>query len=81
MIAKLLYEAGRGDPDEPLLCPKALLTPLNLLKQTLSRTPALSISNPNKIIHLYLHSDKGQTLGLMAQSAGDSIASVAYLSK
>jgi hypothetical protein len=81
IIAKPLYEAARGDPDKPLPCPTALLTPFNLLKQALSRSPALSIPNPNKIIHLYLHSDKSQALGLMAQSAGDSIVPIAYLSK
>jgi hypothetical protein len=73
--------AARGDPDETLPCPRALLTPFNLLKQALSRAPALSIPNPNKIIHLYLHSDKGQALGLVAQSAGDSITPITYLSK
>jgi hypothetical protein len=81
IIAKPLYEAARGDLDESLPCPRALLTPFNLLKQALSRAPAHSISNPNKIIHLYLHSDKGQALGMVAQSAGDSMAPLAYLSK
>jgi hypothetical protein len=37
IIAKPLDEAARGDPDEPLPCPRALLTPSNLLKQALSR--------------------------------------------
>jgi hypothetical protein len=76
IIAKPLYEAARGYP-ETLPCPRALLTPFNLLKQALSRAPALSIANPNKIIYLYLHSDKGQALGLVAKSAGDSIAPIA----
>jgi hypothetical protein len=57
------------------------LTLLNLLKQALPRAPALSIPIPNKIIHLYLHSDEGQALDLVAQSAGDSIAPIAYLSE
>jgi hypothetical protein len=81
IIVKPLYEAARGDPDETLPCPRVLLTPFNLLKQALSRVYALSISNPNKIIHLYLYSDKDQALGLVTQSAGDSIAPIAYLSK
>jgi hypothetical protein len=48
IIAKLLYEAARRDPGETLPCPRALLTPFNLLKQALSRAPELSIPNPNK---------------------------------
>jgi hypothetical protein len=59
----------------------ALLIPFNLLKQTSSSTPAVSIPNTNKITHLYLHSDKGQALGLVAQSSGDSIVPIAFLSK
>jgi hypothetical protein len=61
--------------------PQGLLTPFILLKQSLSRTPALSIPNPNKIIHLYQYSDKGQALGLVAQTAGDSMAPITYLPK
>jgi hypothetical protein len=57
------------------------MTPFNLLKQALSGAPALSITNPNKIIHLCLHSDNGQALGLVAQCSGDSVAPIAYLSK
>jgi hypothetical protein len=60
IIAKPLYVVARGDPDETLLCP------FNILKQALARAPALSISNPNKIIYLYLHSNKDQALGLVA---------------
>jgi hypothetical protein len=37
------------------LAPSAFLTFVNLLKQALSRALALSIPNPNKIIH---HIDK-----------------------
>jgi hypothetical protein len=48
---KSLYEAAGGDPDEPLSCPRTLLTPFNLLKQALTRAPELSNLNPNKIIH------------------------------
>jgi hypothetical protein len=54
IIAKPLYEAARGDPDEPLSCP------FNILKQALSRAPALSIPNPNKIIHLYYTQTKAK---------------------
>jgi hypothetical protein len=59
----------------------ALLIHFNILKQALSRAPSVSISNTNKSSLLYLHSDKGQGLGLVDQSAGDSIDPVAYLSK
>jgi hypothetical protein len=71
IITKPPYKAAKGDSDEPLPCPQTLQTPFNLLKQASSRASALSIPNPNKIIHLYLHSDKGQALGLVAQSTGD----------
>jgi hypothetical protein len=81
IIAKPLYRVDKGDPDEPFPCPRAFLIPFNLLKQALSRAPALSIPNPNEIIHLYILSDKRQALGLVAQSAEDSMAPIAYLSK
>jgi hypothetical protein len=81
IIAKPLYKAAKGDLGKPLLCPRALQTPFNLFKQALSRTPVLSITNPNKIIHLYQYSDKGQALGLVAQSIGGSVAPIAYLPK
>jgi hypothetical protein len=71
----------KGDVDEHLPCPRALLTPFNLLKQALSRASALSIPNYNKIIHLYLHSDKSQALGLVAQHAGDSVTLIVHFSK
>jgi hypothetical protein len=81
IVSKPLYKAAKGDLDEPLPRPQILKTRFNLLKQALSRAPALSIPNPNEIIRLYLYSDKGQALGLVAQSAGDSVAPAAYLSK
>jgi hypothetical protein len=73
MIVKSLYKDAEGDLDEFYLA--------NLLKQAVSTASALSIPNPNKIIHLYLHSDKGQVLVLMAQSVGDSVFPIDYLSK
>jgi hypothetical protein len=79
IIAKPLYETAKRDLDEHLPCSWALQTPFNL-KQVLSRTHDLSIPNPKEIIHLYLHADKGQALGLVAQSAGDLVAPIVYLS-
>ena len=43
VLAKLLYEATKGCPDEPLFNPSSLANPLRQLTQSLIRVPTLHL--------------------------------------
>ena len=81
LLAKPLYEATKGCPDEPLFNPSSLANPLCQLTQSLLRVPTLHLPDHTRPFFLFAHSNQGQALRLLCQRAGDTWAPIAYLSK
>ena len=81
VLAKLLYEATKGCPDEPLFNPSSLANLLCQLTQSLLRVPTLYLTDHTRPFFLFARSNQGQALGLLCQWAGDTWAPIAYLSK
>jgi hypothetical protein len=81
LIAKPLYNATKGVLGEPLLAPSTLSPNFIALQKALGHASSLYLPDPTKPFFLYLHSDKGQALGLLCQKAGDSPHPITYPSE
>jgi hypothetical protein len=81
LIAKPLYDAAKGALREPLLAPSFFSPNFAALKKVLGHASSFYLPDVTKPFFLYIHSDKGQALGLLCQKAGDTPHPIAYLSK
>ena len=81
LLAKLLYEATEGCPDESLFNPSSLANPIRQLSQSLLQVPTLHLPDHTRSFFLFAHSNQGQALGLLCQQAGETWSPIAYLSK
>ena len=68
--AKPLYQATRGNLDEPLLAPTSLHTPIQTLIKHLLQAPSLYLPDYTKPFFLFVHSRQGHALGILCQKQG-----------
>ena len=78
--AKPLYQATRGNLDEPLLASTFLHTPIQTLINHLLQAPSLYLPDYTKPFFLSVHSRQGHALGILCQKRGDIWGPLAYLS-
>ena len=79
--AKPLYQATRGNLDEPLLAPISLRTPIQTIIKHLLQAPSLYLPDYTKPFFLFVHYRQGHALGILCQKRGDIWGPLAYLSK
>lgn len=80
-LARPLYEAMKGDPNEPLDPSKLIESAFKYLQQALVQAPALHLPDLSWPFILYTHENHGLALRVLGQDKGPSFAPVAYLSK
>ena len=71
--AKPLYQATRGNLDEPLLAPTSLHTPVQTLTKHLLQAPSLYLPDYAKPFIFFVHSRQGHALGILCQKGGADI--------
>ena len=81
LYAKPLYQATRGNLDEPLLAPTFLHTPIQTLIKHLLQAPSLYLPDYTNPFSLFVHSQQGHALGILCQKREDIWSPLAYLSK
>ena len=79
--AKPLYQATRGNLDEPLQAPTSLHTPIQTLITHFPQAPSLYLPDYTRPFFLFVHSQQGHALGILCQKLGDIWGPLAYLSK
>ena len=82
LIVQRLYKSLKGQDDSiPLMWGTPQKKAEATLKQALTQTPALRLTDPKKAFQLYVHEREGIALGVLTQRLGSEPQPVAYLSK
>ena len=68
--AKPLYQATRGNLDEPLLAPTSLHAPIQTLTKHLLQAPSLYLADNAKPFFLFVHSRQEHALRILCQKKG-----------